>query len=204
VVQEPPSGAPEAAGPDPEVDALVQRYLPSLRAFVRLRMGAELRAREESCDIVQSVAREVLTHADRFRHGGETGFREWLFTTAHRKVANRLEHWRADKRAARREAAVVPEELAGLSASPSRHASAREEIAAVEAAFDRLSDEQRDVVTWSRLLGLSHGEIAARLQKTEVAVRKILSRGRARRAAVLAAADGDGGGAPRPPTADRP
>ena len=34
-------------------------------------MGRELRAREESCDIVQSIAREVLQNADRFQHGGE-------------------------------------------------------------------------------------------------------------------------------------
>ncbi len=92
--------------PDPAVEQLVARHLPALRAFVRLRMGAELRSREESGDIVQSVAREVLQHRDRFQHGGEQGFREWLFTTAHRKVANRLEHWRAEKRSVGRELPV--------------------------------------------------------------------------------------------------
>ncbi len=168
-----------------EVDELLARYLPSLRAFVRLRMGAELRAKEESSDIVQSVAREVLHHAERFQHGGESGFREWLFTTAHRKVVNHLQHWRADKRRSGLDVGL-PEELAGLTPTPSRHASAREELAAVEGAFDALSPEQRDVVSWSRLLGLSHAEIAQRVGKTEVAVRKILSRGLARLAAVLA------------------
>lgn len=174
------------SAPDqPAVENLVARYLPALRAFVRLRMGSELRAKEESSDIVQSVAREVLHHADRFQHGGESGFREWLFTTAHRKVVNHLQHWRAQKRSGGREA-ILPEELAGLSGSPSKHASAREELAAVEAAFDALTPEQRDVVAWSKLLGLTHAEIAQRLDKTEVAVRKILSRGLARLAAVLA------------------
>lgn len=171
--------------PPSEVATLVARYLPALRAFVRLRMGAELRAKEESCDIVQSVAREVLHHADRFQHGGESGFREWLFTTAHRKVVNHLVHFRAQKRDGGRNL-VLPEELAGLVATPSKHASAREELAAVEAAFDALTEEQREVVTCSRLLGMSHTEIATRLQKSEVAVRKTLSRGLARLAAVLA------------------
>lgn len=181
-----------AAVTDPrpdDVEALVARYLPSLRAFVRMRMGAELRAKEESCDIVQSVAREVLQHQDRFQHGGEAGFREWLFTTANRKVSKHLRHWRTEKRGQRHEAALPPE-LAGLTPTPSRHASAREELDAVERAIDTLSDEQRDVVTWSRLLGLSHAEIAARLGKTDVAVRKILSRALARIAAALD--DGDG------------
>ena len=172
---------------DDEVEELVTRQLPALRAFVRLRMGKELRAREESCDIVQSVTREVLQHADRFQHGGEEGFRAWLFTTAHRKILGRLEHWRADKRTAQREVQdQIPEELASLGVSPSRHASVREELHAIEGAFDSLSEEQREVVTMSRLLGLSHAAIAYRLGKSEVAVRKIRSRGLARLATTLA------------------
>lgn len=173
-----------------EVEMLVTRHLPALRAFVRLRMGRELRAREESCDLVQSVAREVLQNAERFQHGGEAGFREWLFTTAHRKVVNRLEHWRAARRDGARERPIsLPDELLGLGGTPSRHASAREELAKVEAAFDQLSEEQRDVVMMSRLLGLSHAEIAVRSGKSEVAVRKTLSRALARLAAVLAGVD---------------
>lgn len=180
---------------DGEVERLVTRQLPALRAFVRLRMGRELRAREESCDIVQSVTREVLQHADRFQHGGEDGFREWLFTTAHRKIVNRLEHWRADKRSPQREAHdQLPEELASLGVSPSRHASVREELHAIEGAFDTLSDEQREVVTMSRLLGMSHAAIAYRLGKNEVAIRKVLSRGLARLATALA--DGGESGTP--------
>lgn len=180
--------------PEPSVDELVIRHLPALRTFVRLRMGLELRNREESCDIVQSVAREVLQHEERFAHGGEDGFRNWLFTTAHRKVVNRLEHWRAAKRSANREQHIeIPEGLVGLTASPSHHASAREELMAVETAFDQLSPEQREIVTMSRLLDMSHAEIAARLERTEVAVRKTLSRALAKLAATLAASDPEDG-----------
>ncbi len=179
--------------PDPDplaVDQFVARHLAALRAFVRLRMGRELRVREESCDIVQSVAREVLLHADRFQHGGEQGMREWLFTTAHRKIVNRLEHWRADKRSPQRETPdLVPDELRSLVATPSRHAIAREDLQRIEAAFDVLTDEQREVLTMSRLLGLGHAAIAERLGKTEVAVRKILSRALTRLSGALAAED---------------
>lgn len=175
---------------NPEVEVLVTQHLAALRAFVRLRMGKELRSREESCDIVQSVAREVLLHADRFAHGGEEGFREWLFTTAHRKIVNRLEHWRADKRnRAHEEPGFMPEELRSLIATPSQHAVLREDLGQLEAAFDSLTAEQREVLTMSRLLGLGHAAIAAKLGKTEVAVRKILSRALARLAAALVASD---------------
>lgn len=171
---------------EPHIEQLVTSNLPALRAFVRLRMGRELRAREESSDIVQSIARDVLRRADAFQHGGEKGFREWLFTTAHRKIVNRLEHWRAEKRTAAREADGVPPELAGLTPTPSQHASSREQLLALEAAFDTLSPEQREVVTMSRLLGLEYPEIAQRLGKNEAAVRQILSRGLARLAAAMA------------------
>jgi RNA polymerase sigma-70 factor (ECF subfamily) len=180
----------------PDVETLVARYLPALRAFVRLRMGAELRAREESCDIVQSVAREILQQREAFQHGGEQGFRDWLFTTAQRKVCNHLEHWRAQKRRGEREEAL-PSEFAIGQPSPSQHAVGREDLAAIETAFDALSAEQREVITCSRLLGMSHAAIAARLGKSEVAVRKTLSRGLARLAAVMA------GEPPPPPTGDR-
>lgn len=137
------------SSPASEVAALVTRYLPALRAFVRLRMGRELRAKEAICDIVQSVTREILQHADRFQHGGDSGFRQWLFTTAHRKVVNRLTRLRTHKRGGGKQEAELPEELA-----------------AVEAAFDALTDEQREVVTASRILGMSHAEIAQRLGST--------------------------------------
>ncbi len=129
-----------------EIDELVKRHMSALRVFVRVRMGKELRAREESCDIVQSVAREVLQNGERFQFGGDQGFREWMFTTAHRKILNRLEHWRADKRSPRREADdQIPEELQSLGITPSQHASVREELRAIEAAFDTLTEEQQEV-----------------------------------------------------------
>ncbi len=49
-----------------------------------------------------------------------------------------------------------------------------------------MTDEQREVVTCSRLLGMSHADIASKLGKSEVAVRKTLSRALARLAAVMA------------------
>ncbi|MBL8755027.1 MAG: sigma-70 family RNA polymerase sigma factor, partial [Planctomycetes bacterium] len=100
-----------------EIHARVAGLLPALRTFVRLRMGKALRAKEDSCDIVQSVAREVLQHGDRFQHGGEAGFRDWLFTTAHRKVVDRLRHWRTAKRQSHRDTALPPE-LQSLVPSP--------------------------------------------------------------------------------------
>ena len=58
------------------VEALIERYLPELRAFVRLRAGELIRAHESRSDVVQSACREVLQHIERFRFTGEGAFRQ--------------------------------------------------------------------------------------------------------------------------------
>jgi RNA polymerase sigma-70 factor (ECF subfamily) len=172
-----------AAGDRGALEALLHRHLPGLRAFLRLRMGPRLRAREASCDLVQSVCREILERAELFAHGSEDGFRRWLYKTAQRKVADRADYYRAAKRKVDAEVELGDEQLAACYRSvctPSRDASAREQLARVEAAFDKLSDEHREVVLGVRMLGLSHRELAARLGKTEGAVRATLFRAMAR------------------------
>ncbi|MBL9076196.1 MAG: sigma-70 family RNA polymerase sigma factor [Planctomycetes bacterium] len=170
------------------VATLLQQHLPALRAFVRLKAGPSLLARESCSDLAQSVCRDVLENADRFRFGGEAEFRKWLFTTAMRKIADRAEHWRAGKRDPRREQGGLDEqEIQGLQGlcTPSRQAAAREELARAEEAFATLAPEKQEVVLMARLMGMSHAQIAGELGKTEVAVRSILSRALAELAARL-------------------
>ena len=79
-----------SGGDDAALGELLARHLPGLRAYVRQRTGQAIRARESVSDLVQSVCREVIQHADRFQYGGEVGFKPWLYKTALRKIANRL------------------------------------------------------------------------------------------------------------------
>ena len=177
-----------SAGDSSAVQSLLQAHLPALQAFVRLKAGAMLLQRESCSDLAQSVCRDVLENAGRFRWGGEAEFRKWLFTTAMRKIADRAEHWRAGKREPGREQHVSEEQaLLGCRSfyTPSRQAMAREELAQVEAAFARLSPEKQDVILMARLMGLSHGQIAKDLGKTEGAVRTMLSRALAELAEAL-------------------
>ncbi len=190
-----------STGSMPAVDELLERYLPGLRAYVRLRAGPSVRARESVSDLVQSTCREVLENLERFRWGGEAGFRRWLYATALRRILNKHEFHRARKRDVAREvappavsagASTLPD-LAAYAVSlgtPSAAAIAREEAARIEAAFDVLNDEQREIVVQSRLLGASHREIAELTGKSEGAVRVALHRALARLATAL---DGDAG-----------
>lgn len=188
----PDSEGPAAPGDQATVDRLLERHLPAVRAFVRVHLGPRLRARESASDVVQSVCRELLTHRGRFQHGGEQGFAAWLFTTARRKIANRVRDLDRDKRDPRREAGqLVDGDLADLGvayariSSPSGKALRAEEIARLEAAMDRLPAPQAEVISLAHLVGLSRAEIGVRMGKSEEAVRTLLHRAMARLSILL-------------------
>jgi RNA polymerase sigma-70 factor (ECF subfamily) len=173
------------------LEVLLERYLPGLRGFVRLRTGEVLRARESSSDLVQSVCREVLTHLDRFQHRSETGFRQWLYATALRKIQNRVEYHQAQKRDPDLEVAAAGASDADLLAcygsfcTPSRELMSREEIRRIEGAFDRLPDEYREAIVLAKVVGLSRAAMAQELGRSEPAVRTLLSRALSRLAEIL-------------------
>ncbi len=188
-----------ARGDESALGRLLELYLPDLRAFVRLRAGALVRAKESTSDIVQSVCREVLQHSERFRFPSENAFRQWLFTTALRKLVDRRERWLAQKRGAAHELAIGAESGAldeehlvaayRRLSSPSGHAMAREEIERLESAFDRLPEDYREVVTLSRIVGLDRAEIAIQMERSEGSVRMLLARALAELAELLGEPD---------------
>jgi RNA polymerase sigma-70 factor (ECF subfamily) len=170
------------------VEELLARYLPGLNAFVRLRAGPLLRARESSSDLVQSVCREVLEHVDRFQYRSEGLFKQWLFTTAARKIADRCDYVKAQRRDVRKEVALdaAPASAAstdgGLAeacrslVTPSRELIAREEVVATERALLELADDHREVILLARVVGLSAKEIGETMNRSESAVRSLLHR----------------------------
>lgn len=186
-----------AQGDQAAVERLLELHLPAVRAFVRSHMSQKLRAKESSSDIVQSVCRELLTHQDRFRHPSEGAFAAWLFTTARRKIQNRLRDFDRHKRDVDRERpdadldlAVVGSAYARFS-SPSASMMRREEIERLEGALEQLRPEHREVLTLAHLAGLSRAEIAAQIGSTEEGVRSMLYRAMAR-LSLLLEGDGDG------------
>lgn len=174
------------------VAQLLAEHQSQLYAFIRLRSGPMLRSRESPADLAQSVCREILQHGERLRSPEREGFRHWLFTTAARKIANRAEHWRAQRRDVGR---VVPlddaDELGealrcyGSFCPPSARLRAQEEVERIERAFDALPDDYRDVVTLHRVAGLPIEAVAERLERSVGATRMLLFRALARLAELL-------------------
>jgi RNA polymerase sigma-70 factor (ECF subfamily) len=181
------------------VEQLLDRYLPGLEAFVRLRSGKAILARESAGDLVQSICREVLQDLDDFHYENELHFKRWLYTTALRKIANRYEYYRAEKRDINKErpldaganttnSSVGPERLLEAYRSvctPSRQLMLKEELARVELAFEKLPDEYREIILLSKILGMSHGEVAQQLGKSEGATRSLLFRALGRLSSLL-------------------
>jgi RNA polymerase sigma factor (sigma-70 family) len=151
--------------------------------------GAKLLAREEDEDLVQSVCVEILRDADDFEYRGLPSFKRWLYLNALRKIRDRARFHGRQRRDVQREVAMPtePQDYSGFGSllTPSRAAIQAEEVARLERAFDELSDEHREVITLSRIVGLSHEEIAQEMQRSPGATRVLLHRALARLGSLL-------------------
>ena len=171
------------------LDALIAAHLDDLRAYVRLQVDPQFRARESCSDVVQSVCRNMLEDLSDFEYRGKGAFRAWLFAAALNKVRQKREFHRAQKRDVAREVRAGEEDdsrapvRAGLYASlcspepsPSQHAIAHEQAERIERAMDKLPEDYREALLLARVVGLSRQEMADRMGRSESAVRTLLTR----------------------------
>lgn len=186
---------------------LMEQHMAGLRAFVRLRLGRQLRWRDSSLDLVQSVCREALEGLDRFEYRGPHSFRNWLLRRAENKIRDRGRYWSRARRSSERESGALSSLLARERdqgqqlmnqlrsfATPSRHAAAREELTRAESAFARLPEDYRRVIVLARLQGRTHEEVAAVMGRSAAATRTLLSRALARLTTLLEVSGPGGGG----------
>jgi RNA polymerase sigma-70 factor (ECF subfamily) len=165
------------------IEQLLVQHLPGLQAWLRLRMGPLLRARETPEDLVQSVAREVLGDLGRFEWRGEAAFRHWLYVKAQRKLIDRARFVAASCRRPDKEqpldALATGAAIAGMlpGVTPSAAAIAEEEIVRIEGAFAELPSDHQEAISLHRLCGMDYAEIAVRMQRSEGAVRNLVYRG---------------------------
>lgn len=182
------------------IEALLVRHLPGLRGWLRLRMGSHLRARETPDDLVQSVAREVLADLAGFEWRGEAAFRHWLYVKAQHKLVDKARFVGAEQRSPARERELplqISDGLPGAYANlgtPSGVLQSAEEVHRIERAFAELPADHQEAISLQRLCGMGYGEIAARMQRSEGAVRNLVHRGLSRLALRLGELRREGGG----------
>jgi RNA polymerase sigma-70 factor (ECF subfamily) len=171
------------------IEELLERHLPMLRAYFRLKAGPKILSQESVSDLVQSVCLDVLGDLSNFEYRGEAQFRGWLVQHAWHKLMDRWKYWNRAKRKGNRIVQRGQSEIDDGQAfdwldatllTPSREAVGREELAGFEKAFSQLPENTREAILLRRIAQLPYSEIATLLRKSEGAVRNLVSRGLAK------------------------
>jgi RNA polymerase sigma-70 factor (ECF subfamily) len=161
------------AGDSRALGQLYDTYRDRVARFATGRIGDAEKAEDVTSETFEAVCRNLGS----YRAG--TDFEAWLFTIAHRRVAD---HFR--RRSRRREVALdeavdpagrgprhaLPGQLPAV-AGPEEAVLAAERRAEVAGAFRRLRADQQEVLALRVLGGLSAAQVGAVLGKSEGAVR---------------------------------
>lgn len=165
------------AGSAEAVEALYARYGARLLAYIRLRLGRDLRTRLESRDILQASLLKSLQHLDGFRGSGTESLMAWLARIAEHEIRDRADYYKRQRRDAARE---VPIDDDAPVAAASRSALTRvilsEEAERLEQAIESLAPEHREVIVLRKFEELPFGDIARRMGRTPDACRMLLAR----------------------------
>jgi RNA polymerase sigma-70 factor (ECF subfamily) len=172
------------------LNELCNRYLMRVLAAVRVRLGAPLRRKLDSWDIVQEVMIEALRKVQSFDFRTEGAFLKYLNRVVENRIRDEADRWRAQKRDAGKEIPLGAEgsssgpnplkSLADRAApTPSRIVGLHEDLALLERAMDRLAEESqeyRDLIVAVKIEGCTYEEIARETGKSPDAVRMKVNR----------------------------
>jgi RNA polymerase sigma-70 factor (ECF subfamily) len=165
------------AGDREALNVLYERSAGRLLAFIRLRMGRDLRARMESRDILQATLIKSLEHLHELKGNETRSLAAWLARIAEHEIRDRVDYHHRQRRDAGRE---LPLDDSAMLPAVTRSALSRvilgEEAERLESALESLSDAHREVILLRKFEELTFPEIARRLGKTEDACRMLVAR----------------------------
>ena len=172
--------ADEPGMAEKSLDHLVAQALPVLKRAAPALMGALLRHRCRTSDLVQSALADAIRSFPHFAGAGETEFVGWTLRIMERNSIDRQRRLLADKRSAAREIGEPGLcELQTAQPSPCQVAIDREALLRMAKALRRLPLDQRRILQLVGLRGCSHAEAARLLGRSEGACRVLLARARA-------------------------
>ena len=164
-------------GSDAALNLLYERCAGRMLAYIRLRLGRELRARMESRDILQATLLKSLTHLHELKGEERESLMAWLARIAEHEIRDRADYHQRQRRDAAREVAIDDESpLAVAARSALSQVILDERARALEAAMDTLSPAHREVILLRKFEELTFPEIARRLGKSEDACRMLFAR----------------------------
>jgi RNA polymerase sigma-70 factor (ECF subfamily) len=151
------------------LDRLITRYYERVRRIVRVRLGARLRGRLESGDILQEVFIDVLRSLDQYEQRDEAGFLAWLARIAEHRIRDAADFHGTLKRNSEREQPLVAEdsvggplplETAAPAPRPPEQAERAEQVARLEECLSDLPEADRELVVLRDYIGLSWADVA--------------------------------------------
>lgn len=174
-------------GDEPAIDQLCRIYGERVRRIVRIRLNTKLRPKLDSVDVVQDALVLALGGLKDFTYRNEGDFLRWLSKIAENKLRDIHKGFLANKRDIHKEISL---KYKGSSTDDSFHGAAepfgnttpsvimrkKEALDRLEQALDTLKPEYREVIVLKKIEGLSHSEIAERLNKSTNAVPMLLFR----------------------------
>jgi RNA polymerase sigma-70 factor (ECF subfamily) len=169
----------------------LMRYGAWLRLLARLEIDSRFQGKFSAADVVQQTLFEAWRCWEQFRGSSEAERLAWLRGILAHQLAHLARHYAATKkRAVAREVSIedslrqsaqrLADMLPARDATPSAIAEARDEQLWLANILERLPREYSDVIVLRHLEGLSHAEIARRLERSEGAVRMLWVRALAR------------------------
>lgn len=174
------------AGDEEAMTELLRLHTQRLLDSVRAELGNRLRQRLESQDVMQQVYMDALRNIDQFVDRGQDSFFQWLRRIAINRICD------VDRRAFRtlkrggevraadlgRDASMMRllDVLGGSVTSPSVAAGLTERVQLLQSALDQLSEDQREAIQLRYLNQLNVPETAAKMDRSERAVRSLCVR----------------------------
>lgn len=165
------------AGSAEALNKLYERVSGRLLAYIRLRLGRDLRARLESRDILQATLIKSLHHLAELRGNETRSLLAWLARIADHEIHDCADYHHRQRRDAAREMPLDDEApLPAVTRSALSRVILDEEAQRLEAAIESLAAEHREVILLRKFEELPFPEIARRMNRSDDACRMLLAR----------------------------
>jgi len=161
-------------GDESALDDILRRHLPWVRQHVRERLGADLRAKLASEDVVQEAMLDFLRNGPRFVPANEAQLRALLARIVTNTLCDQGNWFRAARRRMAAEVHLASSvELGDPAATdqPAADAASREQAERLRLAMEVLGERDRQLLVWRQWEQLSFAAIGSRLQMEEEAAR---------------------------------
>lgn len=159
---------------------LLGKHDDRLRRLIHDRLGAGLRAKLSTSDVLQSTYLDILRGIRNFEGKTAEEFVGWFTRLVENNIRDKAKYFGARKRQggeALPEDALDEQPISG--SGPASFSALVDDLRLVHESLDALNEDYRKAILLKFMEGKSPGEIAGQLGRTEAAVRVLLVRARA-------------------------